>query len=98
VHDVPTTSAPLCANHCITIEPGIYIPYGDLRWPEGFWGVGVRIEDVVCVQEKGEPGPLVLSREAVKEVVDVEALGLKAREREERRKMRGTDGDEEDDD
>ncbi|KAF8419439.1 peptidase M24, structural domain-containing protein [Tirmania nivea] len=96
VHDVPSfSSAPLRANHCITIEPGIYIPHGDLRWPEEFWGMGIRIEDVVCVEERGEPGPLVLSREAVKEVVDVEALGRKTREREERRRMKGKDEEEE---
>ena len=50
------------------------------------------------MQEVGEPGPLVLSREAVKEVVDVEALGRKAREREERRKLKGKDEEQEDDD
>jgi len=50
--------------------------------------MGIRIEDVVCVQEQGEPGPLVLSREAVKEVVDVEALGRKAR-----RKVKKEDGE-----
>lgn len=46
----------------------MYVPEGDERWPREFWGMGVRIEDVVCVEERGEPGPLVLSSEAVKEV------------------------------
>ncbi|RPB19154.1 Creatinase/aminopeptidase [Terfezia boudieri ATCC MYA-4762] len=98
VHDVPSFSGPLRADHCITVEPGIYIPHGDLRWPEEFWGMGIRIEDVVCVQERGEPSPLVLSPEAVKEVVDVEALGRKAKEREETRKIKGVEMVEEEDD
>ncbi len=43
---------------------GIYVP-NDSRWPEHFRGLGIRIEDSVCVQEDG---PLVLSTEALKEV------------------------------
>lgn len=71
---------------CITIEPGIYIPHGDERWPRELWGVGMRIEDVVVVGEKkGEA--VVLTREAVKEVEDVEALGRRALERKEERRM-----------
>ena len=49
---------------------GIYVDNSE-QWPEHFRGMGVRIEDSVCVQ--GE-APLVLSTEAVKEVVDIEAL------------------------
>jgi intermediate cleaving peptidase 55 len=72
VHDCPgyPRSVPLKAGHCVTVEPGIYVP-DDNRWPEHFRGLGIRIEDSVCVQDDS---PLVLTTEAVKEVVDIEAL------------------------
>ena len=43
---------------------GIYVPVDD-RWPKHFQGLGVRIEDSVCVQEDA---PLILTTEAIKEV------------------------------
>ena len=43
---------------------GVYVP-DDARWPAHFRGMGVRIEDTVCVREEG---PLNLTVEAVKEV------------------------------
>ncbi|KAI4604416.1 hypothetical protein KJ359_000554 [Pestalotiopsis sp. 9143b] len=72
VHDVPGYSRgiTLQEGHCITIEPGVYVP-DDERWPKAFRGLGIRIEDSVAV---GEEHPLVLTTEAVKEVVDIEAL------------------------
>jgi intermediate cleaving peptidase 55 len=72
VHDCPgySRSTKLKAGHCITIEPGIYVP-DDERWPEHFRGIGIRIEDSICVQDDS---PLVLTTEAVKEVADIEAL------------------------
>ncbi|KAL2162072.1 hypothetical protein VTH06DRAFT_7857 [Thermothelomyces fergusii] len=72
VHDVPgyPRSTPLRAGHCVTIEPGVYVPDDD-RFPKHFRGLAVRIEDSVCV-DKDEP--LVLTPEAVKEVEDIEAL------------------------
>ncbi|KAI9803583.1 MAG: hypothetical protein M1825_001926 [Sarcosagium campestre] len=72
IHDSPGFSRKddLRANHCITIEPGIYVPDDD-RWPEHFRGIGIRIEDSICIQEET---PLVLTTEAVKEVVDIESL------------------------
>ncbi|KAJ5612797.1 hypothetical protein N7510_005991 [Penicillium lagena] len=60
----------LKAGQCITIEPGIYVPDDD-RWPAHFRGIGIRIEDSVCV---GDDHPIVLTTEAVKEVDDIEAL------------------------
>lgn len=60
----------LSEGHCITIEPGVYIPVDD-RWPKHFRGMGIRIEDSVCVQAEN---PYVLTTEAVKEVVDIENL------------------------
>ncbi|KAI4284742.1 MAG: hypothetical protein L6R38_001198 [Xanthoria sp. 2 TBL-2021] len=72
VHDTPGQSRknPLQVGQCVTVEPGIYVPNTD-RWPAAFRGMGIRIEDSVCVQEEH---PLVLSTEAVKEVDDIEAL------------------------
>lgn len=57
-------------GHCVTIEPGIYVP-DDERWPKHFRNMGIRIEDSVSVQEDS---PFVLTTEAVKEIVDIEAL------------------------
>lgn len=42
----------------------MYVDNSD-RWPEHFRGIGIRIEDSVCV---GDDSPLVLTTEAVKEV------------------------------
>ena len=51
---------------------GIYVPTDpDPRFPAHFRGMGIRIEDSVCVREKSVE---VLTTEAVKEVVDIEAL------------------------
>ncbi|PGH11153.1 hypothetical protein AJ80_07255 [Polytolypa hystricis UAMH7299] len=60
----------LLKGQCITIEPGVYVP-NDERWPEQFRGIGIRIEDSVCI---GDDNPLVLTTEAVKEIDDIEAL------------------------
>lgn len=72
VHDCPGFSRRevLRRGHCVTIEPGVYVPDDD-RWPSAFRGMGVRIEDSVCVDDDS---PYILSTEAVKEVVDIEAL------------------------
>ncbi|EOA91604.1 aminopeptidase [Exserohilum turcicum] len=55
---------------CVTVEPGIYVP-DDERWPKWARGIGMRIEDSVCVDDES---PYVLTTEAVKEIVDIEAL------------------------
>ncbi|PNY26853.1 Intermediate cleaving peptidase 55 [Tolypocladium capitatum] len=72
VHDCPGFSRreTLRRGHCVTIEPGVYVP-DDERWPKHFRGMGIRIEDSVCVDEES---PYILSTEAVKEVDDIEAL------------------------
>ena len=73
VHDTPgqSRSAALREGQCVTVEPGVYVPAEGNQWPERFRGVGMRIEDSVCV---GAEGPVVLTAEAVKEVEDIEAL------------------------
>ncbi|MCJ1419499.1 hypothetical protein MMC32_005854 [Xylographa parallela] len=72
VHDTPGYSRKeiLKPGHCVTVEPGIYVPNSD-RWPKHFRGIGIRIEDSIAVQEDS---PYVLTTEAVKEIVDIEAL------------------------
>ncbi|KAJ4392931.1 aminopeptidase [Gnomoniopsis smithogilvyi] len=72
VHDCPGygRNVALKKGMCVTIEPGVYVP-DDERYPKHFRGMGIRIEDSVAVDDKG---PTVLTVEAVKEVVDVEAL------------------------
>ncbi|KAI3395204.1 hypothetical protein diail_1698 [Diaporthe ilicicola] len=73
VHDCPGygRNVPLRRGHCVTVEPGVYVPADDDRWPVHFRGMGIRIEDSVYVDDEG---PVVLTAEAVKEVVDIEAL------------------------
>ncbi|MEQ2202660.1 Xaa-Pro aminopeptidase 3, partial [Xenoophorus captivus] len=73
VHDTPelSRSQPLQPGMVITIEPGRH----ELKAPEHFRGLGVRIEDDVVIREKG--GPLVLSCSAPKTIADVEkACGM----------------------
>ncbi|RMZ84550.1 hypothetical protein DV737_g1228, partial [Chaetothyriales sp. CBS 132003] len=72
VHDTVGYSrkVTLQQGHCITIEPGIYVP-DDECWPKHFRNVGIRIEDSVAI---GDENPHVLTAEAVKEIDDIEAL------------------------
>lgn len=66
VHDAPgfPRTDSLKAGHCVTIEPGVYVA-DDERWPKHFRGMGIRIEDSICVQEET---PFNMTTEAVKEV------------------------------
>ncbi|KHN99095.1 xaa-pro dipeptidase app [Metarhizium album ARSEF 1941] len=72
VHDCPGFSRRevLKRGQCVTIEPGVYVPR-DERWPKHFHGMGIRIEDSICVDNDS---PFILTTEAVKEVDDIEAL------------------------
>lgn len=72
VHDSPGLPRSRFFEHgmCVTVEPGIYVPRED-RWPKWAQGIGIRIEDSVCIDEES---PYVLTTEAVKEVVDIQAL------------------------
>jgi intermediate cleaving peptidase 55 len=74
VHDCSTLQRGLVLKkgNCVTIEPGVYVP-NDEKWPKHFRGIGVRIEDDVVVGDKNGT-QIVLSADAVKEVVDIEAL------------------------
>ncbi|TDL29014.1 peptidase M24 [Rickenella mellea] len=53
----------------VTIEPGIYVPPSS-SYPHHFHNIGIRIEDEVLV---GKNHPTILSVNAPKEIVDVEA-------------------------
>ena len=62
-HDYGLLHEPMQANMVFTVEPGIYIP------EEGF---GIRLEDDVVIQEKGEPFNLM--RNIPIEVDEIEDL------------------------
>jgi Xaa-Pro aminopeptidase len=62
-HDYGLLHLPMEANMVFTVEPGIYIP------EEGF---GVRLEDDVVIQSKGEP--LNLMDSIPIEVEEIETL------------------------
>lgn len=70
LHDCPswTRNSTLIEGNVITIEPGVYVPLDD-SFPKHFHGIGIRIEDAVAFTKDG---PLVMSANAPKEVVDVE--------------------------
>ncbi|EGF81074.1 hypothetical protein BATDEDRAFT_19533 [Batrachochytrium dendrobatidis JAM81] len=76
VHDTPTIrrTTKLTEGMVVTIEPGLYIP-DSASYPESYRGIGIRIEDDVVV---GGPStgnsPIILSVEAPKEIVDIEAV------------------------
>ena len=54
-----------------TVEPGIYIPAGS-PCPKKWWGIAVRIEDDILINERGEPE--ILSALAPRTVAEIEAL------------------------
>ncbi len=64
-HDYGILTEPMQANMIFTVEPGIYIP------DEGF---GVRLEDDVVIQEKGEPfnlmGNIPIEAEEIEELMN----------------------------
>lgn len=62
-HDYGILTEPMKANQVFTVEPGIYIP------AEGF---GIRLEDDVVIQKKGEPFNLM--RNIPIEVEEIEEL------------------------
>lgn len=69
VHDMGIYGK-LKPNSVITVEPGIYIPFGsdcDEKW----WGIGIRIEDDVLITETE---PEVLSACVPKTIEEIETL------------------------
>jgi Xaa-Pro aminopeptidase len=55
----------------VTVEPGLYIAPDDESVAEKWRGIGIRIEDDVVATVNG---PLVLTKNVVKSVEDIEAL------------------------
>ncbi len=55
----------------LTIEPGLYIAPGSKGVAKKWWNIGIRIEDDVLVTRDGHE---VLSRDAIKEPDEIEAL------------------------
>lgn len=75
LHDSSTVqrSTRLEEGMVLTIEPALYIPIegpGISGCPEEYRGIGIRIEDDVLV---GKDDNIILSAEAPREIVDVEA-------------------------
>ncbi|OTG66670.1 Xaa-Pro aminopeptidase [Acinetobacter silvestris] len=55
----------------VTVEPGLYIAPDDETVEAKWRGIGIRIEDDVVVTSNG---PLVLTKNVVKSIADIEAL------------------------
>jgi len=70
VHDKGNRNA-YEAGMVITVEPGIYIPEGS-ACDEKWWGIAVRIEDCILINEAGAPE--LLSDKAPRKSEEVEAL------------------------
>lgn len=56
---------------CLTVEPGLYIPAGDLSAPKELRGIGVRIEDDLLITAEGNE---VLTNKAPKTVSELENI------------------------
>lgn len=55
----------------ITVEPGLYISSNNDKAIESWRGMGIRIEDDVCITEKE---PEILSKDAIKEINEIERI------------------------
>lgn len=62
---------PLAPGHVITIEPGLYVAQDLDDVPDGFRGIGIRIEDDVLIRDEG---PEVLTAAVPKTVAELEAI------------------------
>ncbi len=64
-HDYGILTEPMQENMVFTVEPGIYIP------EEGF---GIRLEDDLVIQKKGEPfnlmGNIPIEAEEIEEIMN----------------------------
>ncbi|REK34225.1 MAG: aminopeptidase P family protein [Bacteroidetes bacterium] len=77
VHD-PGSYGRLEKGMIITIEPGIYIPYGSQCDPK-WWSIGIRIEDDVLITETGHQvlsGPLPKDIEAIEKLMEEKPVYL----------------------
>jgi Xaa-Pro aminopeptidase len=61
----------LTPGHVFTIEPGLYVPASFEDVPEGFRGLGIRIEDDILITATGHE---VLTAAVPKRVVELEAI------------------------
>lgn len=59
------------AGMVVTVEPGLYVAPDDETVDAKWRGIGIRIEDDIVVTEKG---PLVLTKNVVKTVEEIESL------------------------
>ena len=78
VHDVgeykkDDKARALAPGMTLTVEPGCYVRPAD-NVPKHFWNIGIRIEDDVLVTDDGNE---ILTKNAPKTVVDIEAAMLK---------------------
>lgn len=73
VHDTPliTRNVKIQPGMIVTVEPGVYINEKLQQIPKEYHGLGVRIEDDVLITEDG---PVVLTRNCPKEVLDIERI------------------------
>jgi Xaa-Pro aminopeptidase len=62
---------PLAPGQVLTIEPALYIAADTDDVPEGFRGIGVRIEDDVLI---GSAGPEVLTAAVPKSIAELESI------------------------
>lgn len=62
---------PIEMNMCFTVEPGIYIPADDESVPKPYRGIGVRIEDNICVTLNGYDN---YTSSAPKEIDEIEKI------------------------
>ena len=62
----------------LTVEPGLYIAAGQKGVDERWWNIGIRIEDDVLVTKNGCD---VLSKDAPKEIDEIELLMKEGQER-----------------
>ena len=59
----------------VTVEPGLYVAPDDETVDAKWRGIGIRIEDDIVVTENG---PLVLTKNVVKTVEEIEQLMARA--------------------
>ncbi|REE81786.1 Xaa-Pro aminopeptidase [Lutibacter oceani] len=69
VHD-PGNFKKFEENMVVTMEPGIYIPYGS-NCDEKWWGIGIRIEDDILITKNG---PINLSAMAPRTSEEIEEV------------------------